>query len=287
MALVTVIIPTHNRPHLLDRAIASALAQDVPGDLEVLVVDDGSTPPAIGPEDARVRILRLDPCQGGAAARNAGLDAASGTWITFLDDDDELLPGMIASCLEAIETSDLPAPIAAVTALEQTDQTGKIVEYRYPPTLPRGSAWNLESVPRDRSFNVKQSLVIARDVLAGIGGFDKAFPSRVHSELFLRLNAVCSIAGVDRVGYRRHLHGGPMVTGNRNLRKASFRMFTEKHDATLRRYPSAFTALMLAHARSCRRARMYREALRWLVQACRYDTLSAIRHVAVKTFVRR
>ena len=93
---VSVIIPTYNRADLVPRAIRSALAALSPGD-EIIVADDGSTDgtyaavEAFGPP---VRLLRLDHA-GAGMARNAGLAAARGPLVAFLDSDDEWLPDKI------------------------------------------------------------------------------------------------------------------------------------------------------------------------------------------------
>ncbi len=93
---VSAVIPTYNRSDLVSRAIRSALAALGPGD-EVIVVDDGSTDgtaaavEAFGPP---VRLLSL-PHAGAGAARNAGVAAARGPLVSFLDSDDEWLPDKI------------------------------------------------------------------------------------------------------------------------------------------------------------------------------------------------
>ncbi len=101
---VSVIIPTRFRPELLKRAIAGALDQTrMP--LEVVVVIDGDDPETKAVTssiaDSRVRIVALDQSVGGAAARNIGVQNASGEWIAFLDDDDEWLPTKLEKQLEA------------------------------------------------------------------------------------------------------------------------------------------------------------------------------------------
>lgn len=90
--LFSIIIPTRNRPQQLRRCLAACARLDFPRDqYEVIVVDDGSTPPlpadvtAAAP-DVMVQLLR-QPNQGPAAARNAGATAARGTYLAFTDDD--------------------------------------------------------------------------------------------------------------------------------------------------------------------------------------------------------
>ncbi len=95
-ALVSVVLPTWNRAHVLRVAIDSALGQ-VGADVEVIVVDDGSTDGtgdllarAYG-EDARVRYVHQRNA-GAAAARNAGLALATGEYVAFIDSDDAWKP---------------------------------------------------------------------------------------------------------------------------------------------------------------------------------------------------
>src|SRR2546425_10141458 len=92
--LVSVVIPTRNRALRLRRAIQSACGQTV-RELEILVVDDGSTDDTPGvvesaaAADRRVRLIRKDRSAGAPAARNDGIRAAGGELIATLDDDDE------------------------------------------------------------------------------------------------------------------------------------------------------------------------------------------------------
>lgn len=105
--MVSIILPAYNAELYLREALESALVQTC-RDIEVIVVDDGSTDstPEIIREfvdrDPRVRTIRQ--ANGGlSAARNAALDIASGEWLVFLDSDDLLYPDSVAILLEAAE----------------------------------------------------------------------------------------------------------------------------------------------------------------------------------------
>ncbi|EIE49044.1 glycosyl transferase [Salipiger aestuarii] len=95
--LVSVIVPVFNAGPVLERAVASVLAQEL-GDWELLLIDDGSTDTSaavietLAARDPRIRGLSQGRNSGAAAARNAGLDAARGRYIAFLDADDVWLP---------------------------------------------------------------------------------------------------------------------------------------------------------------------------------------------------
>lgn len=100
---VTVLIAAHNAELSLGRAIASALSQ--PQTAQVIVVDDASTDGtravalAETDRDARVVLIPFDTNRGPAAARNAGLDSATGTYVAILDSDDMFLPGRLGMLL--------------------------------------------------------------------------------------------------------------------------------------------------------------------------------------------
>ncbi|MFD1704838.1 glycosyltransferase family 2 protein [Methylopila henanensis] len=121
MDLVSIVIPTLNRPEPLRRAVASALAQqgaDV--GLEVLVVDnsaDGNAAAVVsglaGPADRPVRYLAA-PRPGVANARNAGVAAAAGRWVAFLDDDQEASVGWVAAHVAAARASGADATFGPV-----------------------------------------------------------------------------------------------------------------------------------------------------------------------------
>ena len=109
MATLSVIVPVFNTADKLERCVSSILSQHVDG-LELILVDDGSTDgsPALSDRlagaDERVRVIHR-PNGGLSAARNTGIDAATGTWIAFVDSDDELAPDTLDPNLELTSDS--------------------------------------------------------------------------------------------------------------------------------------------------------------------------------------
>lgn len=102
---VSVVVPTHNRAHLLPRLLTSLFAQDV-DDFEVVVVDDGSADGTAAVLDqyaeARLRVIRKSG-SGVSQARNAGTEAARGRWVAWCDDDDVWAPEKLRLQLDALE----------------------------------------------------------------------------------------------------------------------------------------------------------------------------------------
>lgn len=104
-ALLSVVIPTWNRAHLVCEAIESALGQR-PEEVEVIVVDDASTDSTVDLLEqtygSRLRVLRLSRRSGPGAARNTGALVASGEFVAFLDSDDVFLPGKLDAELRVL-----------------------------------------------------------------------------------------------------------------------------------------------------------------------------------------
>ena len=106
MPKVSVIIPTHNRAHLLNRAVQSIFNQTFQ-DFEIIITDDASTDNTEDLvksfNDERIQYYRHEKNQGGSAARNTSMKHASGEYFAFLDSDDEWLPHKLEKQLMAFE----------------------------------------------------------------------------------------------------------------------------------------------------------------------------------------
>ena len=94
----SIVIPMYNRENLISRALNSCLQQEY-ADFEIIVIDDCSTDNSInvvkGFQDSRINLVRHEKNMGVGPARNTGADNSKGTWIIWLDSDDELLVGAL------------------------------------------------------------------------------------------------------------------------------------------------------------------------------------------------
>ena len=103
----SVIVPVYKAEATLEKCAKSILAQ-APADLELILVDDGSPDGSgalcdrLAEQDSRVRVIHQKNA-GASAARNAGLDAASGRYLQFVDADDWVLPGLYEAALPILE----------------------------------------------------------------------------------------------------------------------------------------------------------------------------------------
>jgi len=105
--LVSVILPTHNRPNLLIEAIQSVCDQTI-NDFELIIVDDASEPKVDESElkkqfDINFHVQRNAVSQGGAESKNIGASHAKGKYLVFLDDDDKLAPTYLQQATELLD----------------------------------------------------------------------------------------------------------------------------------------------------------------------------------------
>ena len=209
MPLVSIIIPTHNRLPLLPQAIESVLAQDM-RDLELIVVDDGSTDGtgdvlARYQEEARVRSVRQDN-GGRSRARNHGARLATGEWLGFLDSDDRYLPKALSRHLAVIGQQ--PETGLTLGGHTNCDAAGQTLGERRP--------WEEGSLTLTHwLFNclgMPGTLLVRRDWFEKLGGFDPACEIAEDWDFFLRLaRAGCPMQWVRQPVCVYRLHAGNSV----------------------------------------------------------------------------
>lgn len=186
MRSVSVVIPVHNREDLVADAVRSAVEQGIE-DLEILVVDDGSTDRSAEAARAvggRIRVVRRDRPGGPSAARNSGIAAAEGEWIAFLDSDDRWLPGSLAP---RIEEAGRESGIVLVSADASAWDGERVLSERLlggPSIDPRDDAF-LRLLAGN--FVITSTVVARKEALIAAGGFSEALRLCEDYDLWLRI----------------------------------------------------------------------------------------------------
>jgi glycosyltransferase involved in cell wall biosynthesis len=187
----SIIITTHNRPERLRRAIASALA--AAKDAEIIVVDDASTDETahVCAEIDGIRYLRVERNQGVAGARNIGLIASRGEFITFLDDDDLRLPGSLDEQIDALAKSPA-AMLCYAQAVPQDDALNR--QPPFPAACPEGDIF-----PEllTRNFIPCGSVVFRREGIGRVGLLDDSISSIDDWDLWLRLTELYPVVSLN------------------------------------------------------------------------------------------
>lgn len=191
IADVSVVTPAYNNAGTIARALASIAAQSV-RPREVIVVDDGSTDGtaevvqsmACAMEGVRLRLFRQQN-NGAGAARNRAVAVATGTWLAFLDADDEWLPAKLERSLTMTEGGGLVMSSHNLYGIAP-DGAVQVIDSR--------ARW--QSNPADpyrtlflRGFISSSTVLVRRDVVVAVGGFDATLRSAQDYELWLAVLA--------------------------------------------------------------------------------------------------
>ncbi|MGI8886665.1 MAG: glycosyltransferase family 2 protein [Gaiellaceae bacterium] len=202
---VTVVIPTKNRwPVLLDAALRAASSQEEV-DHEIVVVDDGSVDGTaswladLG--EPRLRVVRNDRSLGVARARNAGVDAARGAWIAFLDDDDIWSPRKLRTQIDAATFQGASFVYGASVALDERKR------FLFGHAPPNPSTLRSQLLRRNVMWGGCSNVVVRADVLRDLGRFDEQLFQLADWDLWIRLAdsapaALCTEVLVGCVGHQ-------------------------------------------------------------------------------------
>jgi len=196
-ALVSIVMPVRNRPVQVLEAIASVQAQTSPS-WELLVVDDGSTDSTAevvaraAADDPRIRLLRRPP-SGVSAARNAGIAAASGEWLGFLDSDNTWVPHFLEVMVGHLQSEGLDAGHAVVDTLNEPDEedSGRYLAFD----------GGLEHLLVRNHIDLN-ALMLKTEVAREAGGFDESLRRWVDHDFAIRVAGLSPIPLVPFVGVR-------------------------------------------------------------------------------------
>lgn len=204
--VVSVVIPTYNRPDMLRSALASVAGQrGLGGEIEVIVVNDGGTEVKDAVDTARdhnlpARLIDLPANRGLPRARNIGIDSARGEFLALLDDDDIFLPDHLATMVETIERENVDAAYGICPV------STRRVDPALPP--PRLESW---SHPFDGELLSVANFISVHAAVVRMpptdARYDPALPALEDWDMWLRLTR--------QHGYRFHHVPEPTVIYHR------------------------------------------------------------------------
>jgi glycosyltransferase involved in cell wall biosynthesis len=268
--LVSAIIPTYNRAHLVTDAVDSILGQTYP-EVEIIVVDDGSTDDTLARlarYGSRIRVISQKNA-GPAAARNRGIAAATGEFVAFLDSDDLWLPEKLERQVRMLERAgrSVPCCVSNITMRFHKGERSSFDIAALHPDFEEGIWTNVDEVLATRFLLFNQAVLVRREVLEKVGGFDETLWLLEDYEIALRLSLEGPWA------YIRE----PLVIW-RESRSGSLYQSVRQEEARLKEPLVQILEQHLASVVSRRRGRLRRYVCRELARARR--TLHAARLAA-------
>lgn len=187
---LSVVIPTKNRPEMLKRALRSF--RDATTDVEIIVVDDGSTPELASENQAACNdvlgclYVRFFRSRGAPVARNHGLNLSHSNYVWFLDDDDYATPRTVQAVLQHVQA---PGTNGEVVLLPRS----RVFEGK--PILLDTPIEESDKFERYRRFGNEVNTscaVFPREVLSRIGGWEESLRALQDTDLFLRVAQVAT-----------------------------------------------------------------------------------------------
>ena len=190
---ISVIIPTHNRPEKLEETLGHLTRQNLAAsDYEIIVVDDGSTPPVtlssrdpVATARGTVPTFRLVRLDGGerSAARNTGASIANGELLVFMDDDITVRDDFLTAHLEAHREWPQALLVGSIRLPESSLETpfGRFRQRLEDSDIP-----HRRGPTAMRNFCAAANMAISHARFEELGGFDRAISSGEDQDLALR-----------------------------------------------------------------------------------------------------
>ena len=229
--LVSVVIPTYNYAHFLIGAVESALAQTYP-DREVIVVDDGSTDDTrdrLAPFDGRIRYIHQEN-RGLSAARNAGIRAARGPLIAFLDSDDLWHPEKLAVQARYIERH----PGVALLASDHLDMHTSEIDRVDWPRVDGTRAIAAHAVSFDELVVGSRfgacGVVARRWCFDEVGLFDETLRSAEDVDMWIRIASRFPVAKLEFPFWFYRHHGANMHQATARMELNTLKMIGKVFD---------------------------------------------------------
>lgn len=225
--LVSVIVPTRNRPAMLRDALHSILNQTYQN-REIVVANDGGEP--VAPVLQSMRVIDMKTSAGPAAARNAAIAAAKGEVLAFLDDDDRYLPGHLEQLVAALRAGDAAFAYTTAELVQERLADGRRSETGRQVFM--GGLRYSRLLLLVRNFIPINTWGVRREVFAEAGGFDEALHYLEDWDFLLRLSSMARCQQVQAVSVEyRVTDGSDDSLSKRHGHKPAVERIYARHDA--------------------------------------------------------
>jgi glycosyltransferase involved in cell wall biosynthesis len=228
MPEVSVIIPSFNRPELVERAVESVINQTL-SDIEIIVVDDCSDVDLVTLLTGykNLKVLRNDRNRGGCYSRNRGISEAKGKYLNFLDDDDILYPEKLEKQLKCFNRSSIPN-LGMVTCNVEDGRSGDIIIKK---NEVRGNIY--KEVLEKFAVSGIESMLFRADYVKEIGGFDEKLQSSQEYDLLIRFTEKYSVDFVDEI-LTKEFRSVNQISTNFDKKIQGAKYLYQKHDSRYR-----------------------------------------------------
>ena len=272
--VVSVVLPTYNREASLSAAVRSVLEQSF-CDLELIVVDDGSTDGTARLlaeiDDERLRVLTLPTRSGAPAARNHGIEMAKGRYVAFQDSDDIWAVARLASQVKALDEAE---PEVAVV-YGRTVRRGGGKELEMPRAQHRTLDGDLSACLAMDNFVALPATLVRTEHLRAVGAFDPTLPRFQDWDLWLKLADSFRFLFVDEVVLVSYETKGS-ISLDQDAYFDAIEVILARHREAFARVPGATLHHHLRLARKALLARRPRTLARQLVAAIKGASYSSI-----------
>lgn len=219
---ISVIIPTYKRSQFLSRAIDSVLEQTY-GNIEVVVVDDNSegtqyrtdTEQCMGKYTDNNKVLYIkNPVNlGGSKARNAGIEASTGYYVTFLDDDDIYLPEKLEVQVNHMIQFDLDLTFMDIRIHDSKD---RLIDYRKHSYVKDTSNESLLKYHLMYHLTPTAGYMFKRTAILSIGGFADRKMSQEYMLMLECIKSGMKIGYVPEAYVIQYIHEGERISAGKN-----------------------------------------------------------------------
>lgn len=226
--LISVVIPTYGRSHLLERAIDSVLEQTY-DNIEIIVVDDNNsnsehrmhTERVLGTylENGQIIYLKHEKNAGGSVARNTGIKASNGEYVALLDDDDEWFPEKLEKQIAYFEALDDNVGVVYCSYILEEYNGDKIIKRTEKGDLTK------ELLMLQFDPGASSTLVFKKSALEEIHYFDENFERHQDLEVLIRLCRNYLIDVCPDVLLKINGHNFPSASKIEKVKKVFFNTF--------------------------------------------------------------